>query len=330
MKNILIAGGAGYIGSHTVYELKQNGYNCIILDNFSEGHREFTQGCKTYDIDLADLNKIKTVFQENKIEAVIHFAAFTYVGESVTNPEKYYYNNVVNTLNLLNAILEYDVKKIVFSSTAATFGNPTYSPLDENHPQSPINPYGTTKLTIEHILKDYDKAYGLKYMALRYFNAAGANNKAGLGEAHRIETHLIPLVLKTLTGERENITVFGDDYQTPDGTCIRDYIHVDDLASAHRLALEILLKGGESDCINLGTGNGNSVKEIIEACEKITGEKIPTVIGKRREGDPDILYTKNDKAKKVLRWEVKYSNIEDIIKTAWTWEQEKNRVLKKV
>lgn len=323
MKNILVAGGAGYIGSHTVYELKQHGYNCIILDNFSEGHKKFVQGQKFYEVDLKDLNEIRNIFKENKIEAVIHFAAFTYVGESVENPQKYYYNNVVNTLNLLSAMLEHKVKKIVFSSTAATFGNPVYSPLDEKHPQQPINPYGRTKLTIENILKDYDKAYGLKYMALRYFNAAGANNKAGLGEAHRIETHLIPLVLKTLTGERENITIFGDDYNTPDGTCIRDYIHVDDLASAHRLALEILLNGGESDCLNLGTGKGNSVKEVIEACQKVTGKKIPTVMGKRRPGDPDILYTKNDKAKKALGWQVKYNNIEDIIKTAWIWEQNK-------
>lgn len=327
MKNILVAGGAGYIGSHTVYELKQHGYNCIILDNFSEGHKQFLQGQKSYETDLKNIEEIKKIFQKNKIDAVIHFAAFTYVGESVENPQKYYYNNVVNTLNLLNVMLEFDVKKIVFSSTAATFGNPIYSPLDENHPQKPINPYGTTKLTIENILRDYDKAYGLKYMALRYFNAAGANNEAGLGEAHRIETHLIPLTLKTLTGERKNITVFGDDYKTPDGTCVRDYIHVDDLASAHRLSLEILLNGGESDCINLGTGKGHSVKEIIDACEKVTGKKIPTVIGQRRAGDPDTLYTKNDKAKRVLGWDVKYNNIEDIIKTAWIWEQEKNNIL---
>lgn len=321
MGTILVAGGAGYIGSHTVNELKKSGYDVIVLDNFSEGHREFVKDCNVYEVDLADIAGIRKVFSENKIDAVIHFAAFAYVGESVQYPEKYYYNNVVNTLNLLKVMIENDCKKIVFSSTCATYGIPEKTPIDESESQAPINPYGNTKFMIEKVFKDYDKAYGLKYYALRYFNAAGAATDKNIGEWHRIETHLIPLVLKTLTGERENITIFGNDYDTPDGTCIRDYIHVDDLASAHRLALEKLLSGSESECINLGTGVGNSVKEIIASVERVTGKKIPVVQGQRRPGDPDSLYASNDKAKKVLGWEVKYNNIDDIIKTAWDWEQ---------
>lgn len=320
MKTILVTGGAGYIGSHTADELSRNGYNVIILDNFSEGHREFAEGYKVCEVDLADIDSIREVFVQNKIDAVVHFAAFAYVGESVHNPQKYYYNNVVNTLNLLNAMIENDVKKIVFSSTCATYGNPEYTPLDEKHSQNPINPYGNTKFMIEKIFKDYDRAYGLKYFALRYFNAAGASTRKNIGEWHRIETHLIPLVLKTLTGERENITIFGDDYSTPDGTCIRDYIHVDDLASAHRLAVEKLLSGSNSDFINLGTGVGNSVKEIISSVERVTGKKVPVVMGERREGDPDILYASNTKAKNFLGWKVEYTNIDDIVKTAWDWE----------
>lgn len=321
MKNILLTGGAGYIGSHTAYELSKNGYNVIILDNFTEGHREFVEDCKVYETDLCDIDGIRKVFAENKIDAVIHFAAYAYVDESVHNPEKYYFNNVANTLNLLKVMRDNSCNKIVFSSTCATYGNPEYTPIDENHRQNPINPYGQTKLTIEKILADYDKAYGLKYFALRYFNAAGASNEKLIGEWHNPETHLIPLVLKTLTGERENITVFGTDYNTPDGTCIRDYIHVDDLACAHRLAVQQLLNGSDSECLNLGTGLGSSVKEIITSAERVTGRKVPVVMGERREGDPDILCASNKKAKTVLGWELKYTNLDDIIKTAWTWEQ---------
>lgn len=320
MQTILVTGGAGYIGSHTAYELSKNGYDVIILDNFSEGHREFAKGYKVCETDLCDIEGLRKVFGENKIDAVIHFAAFAYVGESVHNPQKYYFNNVVNTLNLLKVMLENNVKKIVFSSTCATYGSPQYTPIDEKHTQNPINPYGNTKFMIEKIFKDYDRAYGLKYYALRYFNAAGASSEKNIGEWHRIETHLIPLVLKTLTGERENVTVFGTDYKTPDGTCIRDYIHVDDLASSHRLALEKLLAGSESDFINLGTGIGNSVKEIISSAERVTGKKVPVMMGERREGDPDILYASNTKAKEVLGWQLKYTNIDDIVRTAWEWE----------
>lgn len=317
---ILITGGAGYIGSHCVLDFTKSGYECAVIDNLSEGHLEALQTKHFCRADLSNIDEIREVFKKYPIEAVIHFAAFTYVGESVTDPQKYYYNNVVNTLNLLNVMLENNVKKIVFSSTCATYGNPEYMPLNEKHPQNPINPYGTTKLIIEKILKDYDKAYGLKYVALRYFNASGADNEANIGESHRIETHLIPLVLQTALGKRDCIKIFGDDYDTPDGTCIRDYIHVNDLAEAHKLAFEKLLNGAESNFYNLGIGKGYSVREIIEKSEKVTGKMINQQISERREGDPPVLICDNEKVKRELGWEPKFIEIEDIIKTAWNWE----------
>lgn len=323
MKTILVAGGAGYIGSHTVKHLLQNNYNVVVLDNLVYGHKEAILTDKFEQVDLKNKQDVDNVFKKYDIDGVIHFAAYTYVGESVKNPSKYYWNNVVNTLNLLDCMRENNVKNIVFSSTCATYGNPNYMPLDENHPQKPINPYGKTKFMMENIMEDYERAYDLKYMALRYFNASGADKEGELGESHNPETHLIPLVLKAIKGELENITVFGTDYDTPDGTCIRDYIHVEDLASAHKLALEKLLEGGNSDCINLGTGLGNSVKEIIEASEIVTGKKVPVVYGQRREGDPSKLYANNEKARSVLNWEAKYKDIKDIIETAWNWEQNK-------
>jgi UDP-glucose 4-epimerase len=318
---ILVAGGAGYIGSHCTLDLQRAGYDCVVLDNLSEGHREAVQTEHFCQVDLADVEQIREVFRKYPIEAVIHFAAHCYVGESVTNPQKYYYNNVVNTLNLLQVMLEFGVKKIVFSSTCATYGNPVYTPIDEKHPQSPINPYGMTKLMIEKIFQDYDRAYGLKYTALRYFNAAGADNEANIGESHDPETHLIPLVLEVAAGKRECIKVFGDDYETPDGTCIRDYIHVNDLSSAHRLAVRKLLDGGSSNFYNLGIGKGFSVKEIIDITREITGKSIKQEIVARREGDPPILYANNIKAKTELGWEPKFTRIDDIISTAWYWEQ---------
>ncbi|MEI8388695.1 MAG: UDP-glucose 4-epimerase GalE [bacterium] len=337
---ILITGGAGYIGSHCTLDLIRAGYECVVIDNLSYGHPEAIQQiadkgsmndesllkqpcfCK---VDLKNIDEIKEVFKKYPIKAVIHFAAFAYVGESVENPQKYYYNNVVNTLNLLSVMLENNVKKIVFSSTCATYGNPEYVPIDEKHPQSPINPYGTTKLMIEKILKDYDSAYELKYIALRYFNASGADdggqlNAVNIGESHSPETHLIPLVLQTALGQRDCIKVFGDDYDTPDGTCIRDYIHVNDLAKAHRLALEKLIKEEKSNFYNLGTGKGFSVKEVIEKSEKITGKLINKQISERREGDPPVLIADNKKVKQELGWNPEYTEIEDIIKTAWNWE----------
>lgn len=323
MKTILVAGGAGYIGSHTVKYLLKNNYNVVVVDNLVYGHKEAILTPNFELADLADKQALDKIFKKYKIDAVIHFAAYTYVGESVIEPQKYYWNNVVNTLNLLDAMIENNVKNIVFSSTCATYGNPQYMPLDEKHPQLPINPYGKTKLMMEQIMADYDKAYGLKYAALRYFNAAGADAENQLGELHEPETHLIPLVLKAIKGEIPEITVFGTDYDTPDGTCIRDYIHVEDLADAHMLALEKLFEG-PSLHLNLGTGVGTSVKEIIEAAEKVTGKKVPVKYGERRAGDPSKLYATNKKAKEVLDWAPKYTNIEDIIQSAWAWEQNKN------
>lgn len=323
MKTILVAGGAGYIGSHTVKYLLKNNYNVVVLDNLVYGHKEAVLTKNFEQVDLADKKALDEVFKKHKIDAVIHFAAYTYVGESVTSPQKYYWNNVVNTLNLLDAMIENDVKNIVFSSTCATYGNPQYTPIDEKHPQSPINPYGKTKLMMEQIMADYETAYGLKYVALRYFNAAGCDVDGELGESHNPETHLIPLVLKAIKGEIPQINVFGTDYDTEDGTCIRDYIHVEDLADAHMLAVEKLFTDSISQCINLGTGIGTSVKEIIKAAEEVTGQKVPLVYGERRAGDPAKLYAANQKSKEVLGWNPKYTDIKEIIKTAWLWEENK-------
>ncbi len=316
---ILVFGGAGYIGSHTVKHLLDNGYSCVVADNLIYGHREAVDPRAEFvHADLADKYSLQQLFDTHKIEAVIHFAAFTYVGESVTDPQKYYINNVVGTTNLLNAMLQHGVKKIAFSSTCATYGEPQYIPMDEKHPQSPINPYGRTKLMIEQIFADYERAYGLKHIALRYFNAAGCAHDGSIGESHNPETHLIPLVLKAIKGERANIKIFGTDYDTPDGTCLRDYIHVEDLALAHRLALEKL--DDYSGCINLGTGIPTSVKEIISAAENVSGLKCPVEIAPRRAGDPAKLYADNRKAKEILGWQPRYTQIEDIISTAWNWE----------
>ncbi len=319
MKTILVMGGAGYIGSHTVRHLLNNGYDVVVADNLIYGHREAVDERAVFvHADLADKFSLQKLFDTHKIDAVVHFAAFTYVGESVQDPEKYYQNNVVGTVNLLNAMMAHNVKKIVFSSTCATYGDPLYTPIDEKHSQNPINPYGRTKLMIEQIFADYEKAYGLQHIALRYFNAAGCAADGSIGESHTPETHLIPLVLKAIKGERKNIKVFGTDYDTPDGTCIRDYIHVEDLATAHRLAVEKL--GSYNGCLNLGTGVGTSVKEIISAAEKVSGKTCPTEYAERRAGDPARLFADNSKAKEVLGWKPEYTNIEDIIRTAWIWE----------
>lgn len=319
-KNILVVGGAGYIGSHVVRDLSESGYCVVVYDNLSEGHREAVTGNDFICGDINDTETLDKVFENNKIDAVMHFSAYAYVGESVENPEKYYKNNVYATINLLSCMLKYNVKKFIFSSTCATYGNPVYTPIDEHHPQNPINPYGASKVMVERILSDYDNAYGLKYIALRYFNAAGAHPSGEIGEAHRIETHLIPLVLKTLTKERNSVKIFGTDYETPDGTCVRDYIHVCDLATAHKAALEMLLFGSESKCINLGTGVGISVKEIISICEEVTGMKVPVIISDRRAGDPPYLAASNKYAKEILNFNLKY-DIYDTIKTAWEWER---------
>lgn len=318
-QKILVMGGAGYIGSHTVKHLLNNGYEVVVADNLIYGHREAIDSRAQFvHADLLVPHSLDRLFKNNPVDVVIHFAAFAYVGESVNEPEKYYYNNVIGTVNLLHAMLAHEVKKIVFSSTCATYGEPQYTPIDEKHPQNPVNPYGRTKLMIEQIFADYERAYGLQHIALRYFNAAGASADGSIGESHTPETHLIPLVLKAITGECKAISVFGTDYDTPDGTCIRDYIHVEDLALAHRLAVEKLKE--YSGCINLGTGIGTSVKEIITAAEKVSGKQCPVEYGPRRAGDPARLFADNHKAKEVLGWKPKYTNIADIIQTAWNWE----------
>ncbi len=322
MGRIMVMGGAGYIGSHTLKYLIKHGYEAFAVDNLSCGHKEAVLDADLIKADLLDKNSLDEVFKNNKVDAVVHFAAYSLVGESVENPAKYYRNNVVGTLNLLDAMRDYDVNKIVFSSTCATYGNPQYTPIDEKHQQSPINPYGQTKLTIEKIFQDYQKAYGLKYIALRYFNAAGADESGLIGESHNPESHLIPIVLQAIMGKRENIKIFGDDYDTKDGTCLRDYIHVNDLAKAHMLALEKLDE--YQGFINLGTGVATSVKEIIKAAEEVSGKKCPTVIAARRAGDPAVLYADNRLAEKVLGWKAKYTKIEDIIRTAWNWETNRN------
>ena len=319
---ILVMGGAGYIGSHTVRHLLDKGYEVLVADNLIYGHKEAVdKRAKFVYADLLNPYSLDELFKNNNVDAVIHFAAFAYVGESVNNPEKYYYNNVIGTINLLHTMLKHNVKNIVFSSTCATYGEPKYTPIDEMHPQNPINPYGRTKLMIEQIFADYERAYGLRHIALRYFNAAGCSADGKIGESHNPETHIIPLVLQAIKGERENIKIFGSDYDTPDGTCIRDYIHVEDLAQAHRLAVEKL--EAYSGCINLGTGVGTSVKEIIAAAEAVSGKKCPTEYAARRAGDPARLYADNTKAKAILGWQPKYLDIKDIIKNAWNWELNK-------
>lgn len=318
---ILVCGGAGYIGSHMVAELLEKGKEVVILDNFQKGHKDALMGGKLYEGDLRDKSVLNRVFTENHIEAVIDFAADSLVGESVAEPLKYFNNNVGSTISLLEAMRDHGVKYIVFSSTAATYGEPERTPIKEGDKTEPTNPYGETKLTVEKILKWCDKAYGIKYTALRYFNAAGAHVSGNIGEDHRPESHLIPIILQVALKQREKIMVFGDDYPTEDGTCIRDYIHVSDLAAAHLLALERLKAGGESRSYNLGNGTGFSVKQVIEVVEKVTGIKINREIAERRAGDPAILIASSDKATEELNWKPRYNSLEDIVSTAWQWHK---------
>lgn len=322
---ILIVGGAGYIGSHVNKVLNEMGYETIILDNLSYGHEESVKWGTLCKCDLANINEVDDIFTKYDINAVMHFSSFIDVGESVRNPEKYYNNNVVNTMNLLNVMLKHDVKKFIFSSTCATYGIPQKIPLTENHPQNPINPYGWTKLMVERILKDYDTAYGLKSVILRYFNASGADESGIIGEWHNPETHLIPLILDAAMGKREDIKIFGTDYDTPDGTCIRDYIHVTDLADAHFLSLEYLNKNNQSNQFNLGNGQGFSVREVIESVKRVTGRNFNVTQTQRREGDPAILIGSSKKAKDTLGWDPQYVNIDKIIETAWNWHQKLNK-----
>lgn len=315
---ILIAGGAGYIGSHANKALHNSGYKSVVYDNLSTGNIEAVKWGQFIEGDLADISNLAVVFENYSIEAVIHFAASAYVGESVIDPEAYYINNVANTLNLLKCMRDYDCKKIIFSSTCATYGNPQHVPIDESHPQVPINPYGQSKLMVERILSDYSKAYDFKYILLRYFNAAGADPDLDLGECHDPEPHLIPLILEAVK-QNTAINIFGTDYDTHDGTAVRDYIHVTDLAEAHLAALKYLLDGGNSDFFNLGNGNGFSVLEVINAVEKETGKTAIKNTSARRDGDPALLVGDAKKARTLLNWNPRYSDLDVIVKTASNW-----------
>jgi UDP-glucose 4-epimerase len=315
---ILVTGGAGYVGSHAARYLDLAGHEVWVYDNLGLGHRAAAPPGKLIEGDLHDQPKLAAVLREKAIEAVMHFAAFSLVGESVSEPAKYYRNNVGGSLSLFEAMRLTGVGRIVFSSTTATYGAPQTVPISEDEPQRPINPYGFTKLAIERALDDYARAYGFAYAALRYFNAAGANPRGDLGEDHSPESHLIPIVLQVALGQRERITVFGDDYHTADGTCIRDYVHVDDLASAHALALERLTPG-EGLKLNLGTGQGHSVREVIDACRRVTGRDIPLEIGARRPGDPPELVADSRRARNVLAWKPNYVDLDAIVATAWRW-----------
>ena len=324
---ILITGGAGYIGSHCALALLEKKQDIVIFDNLSTGHIETIKKLKQIgnvefvEGDLKNKSDIKRVFEEFNIDAVVHFAALSLVGESVVDPQKYYFNNVYGTLNLLESMRQHGVDKIVFSSTAATYGEPVYNPIDEKHPQDPINPYGQSKLMVEKIMDDYSRAYNLKSVRLRYFNVAGADSDSRIGEWHDIETHLIPNILKSTFANGKTFEMYGNDYPTKDGTCVRDYINVEDLANAHLLALEYLNNGGKTDFFNLGTKDGNTVKEVFEACEKICNKPIDVQIKPRRAGDPSSLVADNSKAKEILNWHATRS-LDDSIESAYKWEKE--------
>ncbi len=318
---VLVTGGCGYIGSHTVKYLQDEGVEVIVLDNLQTGYRNSVQVDRVYNVDLRDEEGLAEVFRENRIDGVIHFAANSLVGVSMKEPFEYYHNNVYGTLCLLKAMLDHGVKHIVFSSTAATYGEPEHVPILETDRTEPTNTYGETKLAMEKMMKWFETAYGMRYAALRYFNAAGAHDSGMIGEAHSPETHLIPLILQVPLGQREYISIFGDDYDTPDGTCIRDYIHVMDLADAHFLALKFLHEKGESRVFNLGNGSGFSVKEVVETARKVTGHPIPQVVEARRAGDPARLIASADRAREELGWIPKRPELETMIADAWNWHK---------
>jgi len=323
-KKVLVAGGAGYIGSHACKALAQAGFTPIVFDNLSTGHDWAVKWGPLFEGDLLDPDSLDRAFAEHQPDAVMHFAAASYVGESVENPEKYYRNNVHGTLNLLSAMLKADCKKIVFSSTCAIYGEPEGKPLSEDLPKAPVNPYGRSKMTVEGMLEDFDHAYGLKFVALRYFNASGADPDGQIGEDHDPETHLIPIAIEAALGRREGMKIFGDDYATPDGTCVRDYVHVTDLADAHVLATQRLLDGGDSDAFNLGNGTGASVREIIEAVKAVSGRNFPVSMAPRRPGDPAALVAVTDKTTAHLGWAPKLSGVREIVETAWNWHRKHN------
>lgn len=318
---VIVTGGAGYIGSHTVRKLLEKGFDVVIIDNLSRGHIESVpDGVCFENASLLDSRKISEILKNHKAKAIVHFAAFTYVGESVDNPGMYYENNVIGSVNLINAARKSGIKDFVFSSTCSVYGNPVATPISENHPLAPINTYARTKLIIENILEDFRVSHGFEYISLRYFNAAGCSDDASIGESHDPETHLIPLVLYTALGKRDRVSIFGTDYPTEDGTCIRDYIHVNDLADAHVKALQYLGSERNSDVINLGTGKGYSVKEIIDTVQSITGRNVNSLAAPRRQGDPAVLVADNRKAESLLGWKPAY-NLESIISSAWNWHK---------
>jgi len=320
-KTILVVGGAGYIGSVVVEQLILQNYKVVIVDNFSTGFRQLVnKKAKLYECNCGDKNSMSQVFGENNIDVIMHFAAFALVGESVENPRKYYQNNIIETVNLLDSMLEYNCKRFIFSSTCATYGEPQYTPMDEKHPQNPINPYGFTKLTVEKALRDYNAAYGLKFNAFRYFNAAGASND--FGELHNPETHIIPLLLQAAMGKRDFFTIFGDDYPTEDGTCVRDYIHVLDLADAHIRGINSL-ENNSTGFYNLGTGNGYSNKQVVDSVKRITGKDFDVRIGDRRPGDPAVLVAKAIKANTELDWYPKHSNLDNVVQSAYEFMKKK-------
>lgn len=324
---ILVTGGAGYIGSHAALALQQAGYELLVLDNLSNGHQELVERelqVKVVVGDISDRPLLDHLFATYPIAAVMHFAAYIAVGESVTDPAKYYRNNVAGTLTLLEAMVAASVKQLVFSSTCALYGTPKFVPITEEHPQAPMSPYATSKQMVEQMLADFDAAYGLKSVRFRYFNAAGADPDGRLGEDHAPETHLIPLVLLAALGKLESIAIFGTDYPTPDGTCVRDYIHVADLAQAHVLGLQYLQNGGDSDVFNLGNGSGFSVREVIEAARQVTQQEIQVVERDRRPGDPPILVGSSDKARSVLGWQPQYADLDKILTHAWQWHQQRH------
>lgn len=318
---VLVTGGVGYIGSHVLKSLLESGFDVIVLDNLQKGHEKALLGGTFIQGDLSDVEILEEIFSQHKIDGVIHLAADSLVGESMDNPSKYYRNNVLNGFQLLETMHRYGVKCIVFSSTAAVYGEPKHTPITEDHPTCPTSVYGRTKLHFEEMLEDYDKAYGIRFVSLRYFNAAGADPSGKIGEDHNPETHLIPIVLQTALGLRRELKIFGTDYNTKDGTCIRDYIHVSDLANAHILALEALIRGNESKIYNLGNGMGYSVREVIETASKVVKKPIPATKHPRRPGDPAVLIASSEKIKKELGWKVQYPDLQSIIETAWKWHQ---------
>ena len=321
MRKVLVVGGAGYIGSHMVKLLLQSDMEVVVLDNLSTGYRDAVLGGEFVEGDIADSACVDQLFTEHTFDGVMHFASFAEVGESVKKPGKYYRNNFCNTLNLLDALIRHEVDVFIFSSTAAIFGNPIQVPIDETHPSRPISPYGKSKWMVEQALKDYDVAHGLRSICLRYFNASGSDPEGELGERHEPESHLIPLVLRVASGRRENISIFGSDYETHDGTCVRDYVHVVDLCQAHLLALEQLWKGSGRSVYNLGNGHGFTVQEVISTSEEVTGRKIPVVHAERREGDASTLVAESNKAQRLLGWDPQFADLRTIIEHAWLYEK---------